>query len=369
VYDETVTRGLSRSPKMGAHMNQIYKSVLGLILLFGVSFCRQQEPFYINVLRSDVFHQLYGEHKYDFLWVFDNSPSMKPKRDYVRDNLNRFIKILNTRKAVDFQMSMTTTDYFDQTKDPADPFKFFVTPPSLVKNANGLEVVLSSSPNSVGDFASLLDEVKGSITGFWEMGLEASMQAINVNGEKFMRNGVPLVVIYVSDEEDYSCQSHCWGVEPENNPDDVVFPEARYHTFFKDLVDKKALPELLVFSIVGTQDSVGKCVFAGEGSIGQRYINLQLALGTGMSASICSSDLNKSYDGVAKFLSDRGIRFPLTRPSTGTGINVFVNQKKVPYSEEDGFYFEGKTNSIIFTGDQIPKNGDAVEVVYTEQHS
>src|SRR4051812_19651910 len=83
-----------------------------LLVLLGVGGCKTDDMFYSNVLRSDVFYQLYSDSSFDFLWVMDNSGSMKSHRDFVRDNLQNFVNIMTSRKAVDYQMAVTDTDMF-----------------------------------------------------------------------------------------------------------------------------------------------------------------------------------------------------------------------------------------------------------------
>ncbi len=329
----------------------IYKLIVGLLFLtFFLSQCGEQTDFYSNVLRSDIFYQIYDEEKLDFLWVFDNSGSMKPRRDFVKDNMQTFLNILTRRKAIDFQMAVTNTDMFSFGGD-------------LVKSSSGLEVVKSSSSlNPVADFAAIINNIQDTPTSFWEQGLESTYQALYKHGKKFSREGVPLIIIILSDEDDYSCADNCLGCEPENNPNWIAFPTSRYFEFFMNY-KKTEQSETYVFPIVGLGD--GKCEVP---SVGSRYIEVVEGIklmdsdNPGVVGSICNDEIGESYENIARIMSDRGVVFKLSDIASGNGIKVYVDGTLVPYSE-DNYYYEKETNSIVFTG-AVPKKGSVIEVTY-----
>src|SRR5438128_672610 len=82
----------------------------GIVSILLTTSCRQTEEFYSNVMRSDIYTQQYSNQKVDFLWVMDNSGSMAPRRQFVRDNLQEFVNLLGNRKAADYQMAFATTN-------------------------------------------------------------------------------------------------------------------------------------------------------------------------------------------------------------------------------------------------------------------
>lgn len=327
-------------------------TVLAILLPFLSTGCVNEEQFYTNVLRSDVFVQLYDDEAYDFLWVFDNSGSMQPRRDFVKDNLQSFLSTLSSRKAIDFQMAAVTTDYFTHQG-------------ALVKGAGGIEVVKSTeSANPVSDFASIINNVTDSPTSFWEQGLESAYQAVKKHGSEFSREGVPLVIIFLTDEEDYSCKDNCFGVEPENNEDWIAWPVERYHDYFIQF--KQSQDSLThVFPIVGLP--TGDCTVASDGD---RYREIQEYIedeadGLGVSGSICAGDLADSYAKIAEIIANRGVRFPLGAESSGSGIKVFVDQQLIPASPEN-YIYDAEDNSVVFTG-AIPKRGSVIEVTYAQK--
>ncbi len=309
--------------------------------------CKESIGFYQNTFRSAVFTQDYTSAKYDFLWVMDNSASMTDRRNFVKDNMESFLNTLGSRKAIDYQMAVVTTDYFTERG-------------ALVAAPDGMTVVKSTSPNPVADFAAIVANIKDSGTSFWEQGLESSYQAVYKNGKTFMREGVPLIVIYVTDENDWSCKDECWGNEPEHNTHWVAFDTSRYINYFKN-VKKSENSEVSIFPIVGT--SASQCELA---SLGTKYSDLSSQVGNlGVSGSICNSDLEASYNGIARVIADRGTIFKLDTVASGQRINVYIDGTLVPFSPEN-YIFDVASNSIIFTG-AAPKKGQIVEVTYSQK--
>ncbi len=326
---------------------KFFSQVLVAVLMLVVTGCKDGGAFYSNLLRSDVYVQQYNETQYDFLWVMDNSVSMTARRQFVRDNLDGFLSILNSRKAIDFQMAVVTTDYMSNAGD-------------LVTAPGGLRVVKSTvSADPDADFATIVNAIGDSGTSFWEQGLEAAYQAISQHGSEFSRPGVPLIIVFVTDEEDFSCESHCWGAEPENNPDDVVYGVARYSDYFSSYKAAQGT-STYVFPIVGI--STGSC---GVSSYGSRYQAVQEAVaGLGATGSICNDELRDSYEGIARIIGDRGVVFQLTQPGSANGLRVFVNDELIP-SDSAHYVFDADSNSIIFTG-SVPSNGSLIQVDYQQ---
>ncbi len=330
-----------------SRLKQLAKGLLGMWVVALVTQCAQSDTFYSNTLRADLFSQIYAEDKYDFLWVFDNSPSMKDKVAYVRDNFNRFLGILTTRKAIDFQMAVVTGD-------------FMIQQGQLISSDTGLKVVTNASADPIADFASIVKNVKDTTRSFWDQDLESAYQAISKYGSTFMRKGVPLIIIVVTDGDDSSCQSHCYGREPRHNPDQVPYPIERYIDYFKNIKASEST-NTFFFPIIGLHSS--SCEVQ---DYGMRYYQVASALG-GTVGSVCLAEIGSAYDNIAKTIGDRGTRFPLTSQASGHGIIVSVDGEIVPYSKEDGYFYEASTNSIVFTGTRIPKKGAKVQIAYKQQ--
>jgi hypothetical protein len=331
----------------GVYMKRIIKGLLLTTVCLFLTQCRQEDRFYSNVLRGDQFVQAYTEDRYDFLWVIDNSGSMAPRREYIRDNMQTFLNVMNSRKAIDYRMAVTTVDAFTDNG-------------KLIANNNGQTVVSSESANPVADFAGIINNIQDSPTSFWEQALEGMYQALYQHGPEFLRPGVPLFIILVSDSDDWSCKDECWGGNPETNDHWIAWPTSRYITYLNNLALANE-SEISVFPITGTEAE--DC---GYEKTGDRLIEVQQAVGgLGKTASICPSHLADSYTGIAQVVADRGTVFQLKTQASGRGINVFINNQLIPNAPEN-YIYDADSNSIIFTG-MAPKKGDIVEVSYSEK--
>jgi hypothetical protein len=326
--------------------------------LFALIRCSGQDAFYSSDLRSDVYTQLYAVHDYDFLWVIDNSPSMGPKRQYIQDNIQTFLNTLNSRKAVDFQMAVTNVDYFSNAG-------------KLIAGPTGITVVKSAtSTNPASDFQGIVANDVDSPTSFWEQGMVQAYLALQNNGPTIMRTGVPLVVIIVSDDDDWSCKqmlsggTSCFGIQPENNPDVVLYDTGFFVNYFQNLKAPQNT-DVTLFPVVGTVNA--DCTVE---RVGMRYEAVAAELG-GYSqvGGLCPDQIGNSINNIAQTLADRGIIFPLSQPSNGQGITVYVNSTVVSESPSNGYTFDAASNSIIFTGNAVPENGDIVQIVYSQNNN
>ena len=190
--------------------------------------------------------------------------------------------------------------------------------------------------------------------------MESVYQVVFQHGAEFSRTGVPLVIIFMTDSDDWSCQGNCWGTAPENNTNWSEFPLSRYSDYFRN-VKKNENSEVIAFPIVGLPSSSCSIEFPGS-----RYIALGQALG-GLSsnASVCSTDISNSFNNVAQIISDRGNVFKLTQLASGTGFSISVDKVSIPYSPEN-FIYDEPSNSVIFTG-SVPKKGSVVEISYSQR--
>lgn len=316
-------------------------------MTLAVTGCKEGASFYTNSLRSQIFVQPNTDSQYDFLWVLDNSGSMKPRRDYIKDNLDSFLEVLNSRKAIDYQMAVVTTDAMQDSG-------------SLVTAPSGIQVVKSSqSANPIADFAEIVNAISDSNTSFWEQGLENSYQATLKYSQRFSRAGVPLIVIYLTDEQDFSCKEQCWGSEPENNENWIPFSPDRYIDFFKSFKTSEE-SEVVMFPIVGVDPE--RC---GVPSLGTRYIDVMTGVGSyGTAGSICDVDLEESYNNIARVIADRGNVFYLNAKAVKRSLRVFVDNV-LQDPEIANYTLDESLNAVVFNG-KLPPAGSVIEVVFEE---
>lgn len=305
-------------------------------------------------LVTDNFTQTGYTESYDFLWVIDNSDSMDNIRDFMSQNLTQFVSILESRRQLDWQMAVTTTDHASWG--------------GKLVGAGGTEVVKKDMAGVSGVWNQLVKNIPtDAITRGWEQGLESARSAIELYGSTFMRPSTPLVVAYVTDEQDYSCQGNCAFTTklPEEFSDWVAFPTNRYVDHLRSLKARQNT-DVLAYPIVHLKPlgQAGSCD-DDYGFVGSRYMTVQQALQTGESLSICQQHLVESFNKVAQGTADRVACFVLTHNAADNGaLVVSLDGRAVPLSADQGYTFEPGKNQVCFWGSYTPNNGQTIKVDY-----
>ena len=255
----------------------------------------------------------------DVLWVVDDSGSMNPFQQILASNIMNFLNVFTTSGA-DYHMAVVTTTWYN--------FSTFVD---------------SSTPNAASVMANLL--MTGTTGSGHEMGLEKAKQALSVGaarpGLSFFRDDAILVVIFVSDEPDYS---------PHSLLD--------YINFFDNLKDPgKFIP----IGVIG--DIPSGCTFSNgnihrNAQAGYGYWDLINHYGSSW-YSICSADWGIQMQQIADYISGRRT-FELSQsdPIEDT-IEVKVNGQ---ITEE--WVYEPTSNSVIFHEDHVPVEGQTIIIDY-----
>lgn len=303
---------------------------------------------------TDSFTQTQFTQRYDFLWVIDNSGSMSNIRTFMSQNLTGFVNTLEARRSLDWQMAVTITDNFVQAGN-------------LIAASDGTRVVRRSTPGAASVWASLIGNIRDTARSGWEQGLESGRSAIERYGNEFSRAGVPLIVTYISDEQDYSCESGCnYSGAPETNFGAwTMFPVSRYVDQLNALKARNEA-NVIVYPIVhklplGGSNPCDDTV----GSQGGRYMSVQSQVGTGQSMSICRDEIAASFQQVAELTSNLGVCFTLNhRLATTDGMQVRVDGSQVMPSSTQGYVYEAAQNAVCFSGSLIPQNGAQVSVYY-----
>jgi hypothetical protein len=181
--------------------------------------------FAVNVPRQCDLYKQSSVRKVDILWVVDSSGSMAPKQQRLAQNFTKFIQqLVAATPPIDFHIGVATTD----TDDPlrrgelltwtiagAQPptQNFIACVPQLTggvacnTDAPGAD---AGTTSAVTAFNQLISNV-GIVGSAQERGLYASYlvlsNPLNLSGatEKFVRQDAALYVVFVSDEDDSSC--------------------------------------------------------------------------------------------------------------------------------------------------------------------
>ena len=260
----------------------------------------------------------------DILWVIDNSGSMGVIQSHVANNMAAFMPVF-LAATPDFHMGFITTDsaafsggyYLDtSTVDP--------------------ETEASTIVNGIGTYGS-----------GYEKGIEYAYESTNSSsyagpGSTFLRDDATLVIIFVSDEPDYSTGG--W---------------SNYTTHFSALKDPDRLH---MVSIIG--DYPSGCTY-NNGSYtrtiqhGSGYYDITNYFG-GDVLSICATDWGLQMEDLAETVSSRRT-FALSEadPIEDT-IEVYVNGQLVTGT----WTYDPTDNDVTFNAGEEPEPGDTIEVVY-----
>ena len=257
----------------------------------------------------------------DVLWVVDNSGSMNQFQSNLSGNISSFMGAFSQTGA-DYHMSVITTDRYAITN-----------------------VLTPMTPNVEQALSNL---IMVGITGSgMEKGIEMSHRALSSAssagpGSTFWRNSATLIVIYVSDEQDWS------------NPD-----WSSYLSFFDNL---KPQGQFIPYGVIS--DVPGGCQYTMTNGLartlqpGYGYWDLIDHYG-GSWYSICATDWGVQLQDLAGELTGRRM-FPLDErdPITET-IEVTVNGQVTTNWE-----YDAATNSVIFHDEHVPDEGQTIEISY-----
>ncbi|MFZ5471184.1 MAG: choice-of-anchor D domain-containing protein [Myxococcota bacterium] len=292
--------------------------------------------------------------KVDVLLVIDNSGSMMEEQTNLAAN---FAALLSGAQAagIDYQIGITTTGL-----DPS-PGGWSSCPGGVEGGEAGRlfpvnnstpRIITPNTPNAAQVFAN---NVKVGWCHWNEQGLEAAYRALSEplvsstddprtpqpddGNAGFLRPDARLVIIVVSDEEDFSTQ-----------------PVDFYVTFFRAV--KKNDPSLLSFSAIVAPPSLGLCPTAS--SSGSRYAAVAAQTG-GITENICTQNWASSLQTLSSNAFGPKRRFQLRQtPSDTTKIEVEVDGVKVT----SGWSYDSATNSVVFEPSTTPPPGAAIDVTY-----
>ncbi len=251
----------------------------------------------------------------DILFVIDNSGSMCGNQTQLANNFDTFINILST-SGYDYQIAFITTDDYNFVGDIITP----LTPDPVVEAANQI--------TGIGCHGSGV-----------EKGMDMSWNATGTGGDaspgsEFLRDDAKLVVIYLSDENDWST--------------------VQYTTMATRLTSLKTDPTMVVAHAVAG-DVPGGCTSNGGAQAGTDYYNLVTLMG-GTYLSICAEDWGTPMEELARE-SLAQTAFYLT----GDPIESTISAEVDGVISTDWIY-DSSINAVIFT--VIPAEGSLINITY-----
>jgi len=256
----------------------------------------------------------------DILFVIDNSGSMGGNQTNLKNNFDTFMNAF-TAAGVSYQIALITTDDGDFVGD----------------------MITNSTADPVVEFNDQIDSIgtRGSAqeTGLW-FAYESTTSGDASSGSTtgFFRESARLVVVYVSDEKDWSTYRSTM------TPSD-------YSASLSSLKSSSSL--VVAHAIAG--DYPSGCSTNGGATFGDGYYDVVNDLG-GTFMSICASDWSTTMDTLARE-SLAQLAFALSDMPIEDTIEVQIDG--VVSSD---WSYDIVTNTIIFT--VSPADGSNIEITY-----
>ncbi len=278
----------------------------------------------------DSFEQNENGAKLDILWVIDNSGSMGNDQEALGNNFDAFISEF-VNKNIDFQMAITTTD----TRPGNAGVAYLDSMDKLTSSA------LSANKNQfMNDFKELVKVgVRGSAS---EQGIMASDSFTTKYGNDWLRDEAYYVIIYISDENDFS-------------PGEV----SSYLASIQTWKDNNSF--IKTYSIVNQNEhGLTRYGYTGYSNF-DRYEELTNLTG-GVLGDI-NQDFYSTLLTMGGLISELVDQFPLSEtPHDIATLRVTVNG-----SEVSGWTYDTANNAIKFNEGSIPDANSIVKVYYAKE--
>ncbi|MBY0385505.1 VWA domain-containing protein [bacterium] len=319
----------------------------------------------------------------DILWVVDNSGSMATSQAMLATNVASFIDKF-TQTNFDFRVAVVATDAFKglatQGTDPTiAKFRdgardYFPNDGINDATSSGVFVINPTTPNIYSVFQiNVLQGIYGSGDERGFQSMEAALLHPENAATPFPRPGAFLVVIFLTDTEDFSWDGTAniqRVVDPvtgqlvnNTQTDPRLHPISRYLGVLDTVTNSTATKKNYMVSTIGVFDQAcrNQVLSTSEFSgLALRYGELTDATG-GIKASLCDN-----FDGILSNISDSilefSTKFYLNRTPLVDTIKVYVNGALVP---AQGYSYNAAENSISFLSGYIPAQGSSIRVEFT----
>ena len=266
--------------------------------------------------------------KVDILFVVDNSGSMGQFQAELASNMNDFMNVFSTLGA-DYHIAVITTDS------------------ALFRGAG---IITSANADPIGDLSSTISGIGIHGSGI-ERGLQYAHQSLSTGpaapGGAFLRSDAALVIVYVSDERDYSAYT---------NP-------TAWQTYANYYDSIKSPGMVIAHSVVG--DYPSGCQYQTPYGytrtiqFGDGYYD-QVQYYGGNNYSICAPDWGQQMQQMAQhsvpilryILSEEGV----IEDTISVTVNGTINSD---------WSYNGTENAVEFDAQLAPQEGDSIEIIYS----
>ena len=262
----------------------------------------------------------------DILFVIDNSGSMGSNQTNIKNNFDTFMNAF-TAAGVSYQIALITTDDSSFVGD----------------------VITNATADPITEFNDQIDSI-GTRGSAHEKGLWYAYESTTTGDASpgsstgFQRPSARLVVVYVSDEPDFSDHAYSGGGSTTMTPSD----------YSASLLSLKTSSSLVIAHAIAGDYPSG-CSTNGGAQFGEGYYDVVNDLG-GTFMSICASDWSGTMDTLARD-SLAQVAFALSDTPIEDTIEVTVDG----VISADWSY-EASSNTIIFT--VSPADGSAINIDY-----
>lgn len=288
-----------------------------------------------------------GNDVIDLLWVVDNSCSMADEQQAVADAGSEMVALLSTTQ-LSWRLALTTTDQADGSITARGVNGF--TPSSPRATAEAASAAWAQAVDALGTGGS--GEERGLVVGV--AAANAALPATAMETNTKFREGAAVIVVHMSDEEDFSVKQAAGG--NDSNCAENAGKQQRIDTLttqYRDYANQTSIAGLTTFAIHGIQPNAtgadycdfnngsGDCT--GGSQHGRSYVDVAAATGGG-TGSICGNmsqvvqDIIRAGAGIAS-------QIELTKPPISSTIRVvvadesgnFMGQPDIPRSRANGF--------------------------------
>jgi len=348
-----------------------------IVTSFGLSACSSDANFELPGVTSSF--SVAGTEvvtKVDVLWVVDSSGSMESSQERLAENFASFINDFQSKK-FDYQMAVVSTDAwvdYQGTRHPNHEMSVGLSRfNDAVRDADGKDIIGNTGVHVMTPQTPNLNDVfignikVGVIGNPDERGLQSLVGALENKqnqADGFPRKDAMLAVIFLTDEDDFSHDGELH-LQSFNNPyaDPELHPVQRYYDYLFDLTDSKEGDLNFIVNSIGIRDQ--ECLSELEvGWVGRRidrrYAELAGMTG-GYQGSLCD-DFSDVIGGIADRILEHTSRYSLEREPKLNTIEVFVDSIALSQSNVNGWTYDSESNSIVFHGDAVPRDGQKVLV-------
>lgn len=313
------------------------------LVLAGVSAmmmaCAQNVSFDLPQTQDNFGQSVTYNNKVDILWIVDNSTSMLKHQERLSEQIPALVDKLNTLK-MDYHMAVVTTSMGGTSPDGGR----FIGSPKYVTSKTANLVSTLKTRMIVGEAGSNLERGLESMENVLSAGYLAN------EGKGFFRNDALLVVIALSDEDDFSKSSSSAGIS--------------YYTQLLDGIKEPWVDgsRSWVFNFIGVLSLSSHCkTFNDFASAGLSYMGLADASG-GVKESICSTNLSSAVGNIRSRIYQILTDFKLSKVPLESSITVKINGVSIPRDTTNGWDYLADKNLIRFYGSAVPAADASIKV-------